>query len=439
MGQGGSNEWARPFIVERLSWNDIPLGRIDTPGGALTLTLGFGSGLAVRADGPPGVVWAIGDRGPNLKVAVAIDRYGLTGLASLQAVASARIMPRPDIGPAICQLHIDGDAVRLVKTLPLLDGQDRPISGLPIPSNEMVEIEPAYGLDGAPLGTDASGADTESIVALKDGTFWIGDEYGPSLLKVASDGSVIRRWAPEGLEAAMAGAGYPVEGVMPRIAARRRLNRGFEALAISPDERWLYVAFQSALAHPGEAAHPRGHASRIWKLDAQTGEVVAQFFYRFDSPESFVRDRPGAGWSDLKLCEAVALGLDRLLVLERISRTAKLYVVELSSDRATPSLHLKADTRPTLEQMDATDLKAASVRFLSKRLIFTTDDALEIGPDLEGMAVLSPSELLLVNDNDFGVDGAQTSFWRIRFAAPVFGPADLAFETDTIAAGKPFE
>ena len=35
------------------------------------------------------------------------------------------------------------------------------------------------------------------------------------------------------------------------------------------------------------------------------------------------------------------------------------------------------------------------------------------------MAILSSSRLLLVNDNDFGTEGAETSFWRIDFAAPV--------------------
>jgi hypothetical protein len=28
--------------------------------------------------------------------------------------------------------------------------------------------------------------------------------------------------------------------------------------------------------------------------------------------------------------------------------------------------------------------------------------------------------LLLVNDNDFGVEGAETGFWRVRFGQPVF-------------------
>jgi hypothetical protein len=37
------------------------------------------------------------------------------------------------------------------------------------------------------------------------------------------------------------------------------------------------------------------------------------------------------------------------------------------------------------------------------------------------MALLSPSELILVNDNDFGVEGAETSFWRVSFDQPILG------------------
>ena len=51
--------------------------------------------------------------------------------------------------------------------------------------------------------------------------------------------------------------------------------------------------------------------------------------------------------------------------------------------------------------------------------MFTTDDAPEMDRDLEGLVVLSPNELLLVTDNDFSVEGARTSFWRVRLAVPL--------------------
>ncbi len=407
--------------VERLAWQDVPLGDIELPRGRLRLSLGLGSGLSMRPGDPSGAIWAIGDRGPNLKVKQAVADYGLDHLRRLKDVDGAKIMPRPDIGPTIVELRLDSDTVRLVRTLPLRGTSGRPISGLPIPEDDAANVEPAFDLDGNPLDVDPAGADTEGIAALSDGTFFIGDEYGPSIFKVDANGVVLFRWVPAGLERALAGADYPVHGVLPAIAARRRLNRGFEALAVSPDERWLYLMFQSPLALPDQAAFEGGRHVRLWKLDARTGAVAAQFIYPFDAPGTFARDRQhgDVAWSDLKIGDAAALGPDRLLVLERVSHTSKIHVVALDMACALPEAHLDARTRPTLEQMTPDVLAAHGLRALGKTLILSTDDAPEVGRDLEGLVVLSPGELLLVNDNDFGIEGIDTRFWRVHLHKPL--------------------
>ncbi|MEQ1782324.1 MAG: hypothetical protein ABMA14_13250, partial [Hyphomonadaceae bacterium] len=90
----------------------------------------------------------------------------------------------------------------------------------------------------------------------------------------------------------------------------------------------------------------------------------------------------------LKVCEIAWAGEDRLVVLERIAHSTKLYVVDL-------------------------------VRLPAKQLLLSTDDHPEVGADLEGMTLLSPTEILLVSDNDFGVEGAQTAFWRVRLEAAI--------------------
>jgi hypothetical protein len=35
------------------------------------------------------------------------------------------------------------------------------------------------------------------------------------------------------------------------------------------------------------------------------------------------------------------------------------------------------------------------------------------------MILLSPKELLLANDNDFGVEGAETQFWLVRLGCAI--------------------
>ncbi len=402
------------YKIERLAWRDEVLAEITLPRGVLRVTLGLGSGLARRPGDPPDRLWAIGDRGPNLKIKQAVEQYGLDHLRKLEGVDGAKVMPRPDIGPTIAELSLQDGVVSFVRALPLRTPGGRLLSGLPLPGGGEAEMEPTFDLDGALLAPDG-GADTEGLVALRDGGFWAADEYGPSLMRIDPQGVVTARWTPQGVTGE---CDPPLEAILPAIAARRRLNRGFEALSISPDEAWLYVSFQSPLDLADDEARSR-HA-RIWKLDAATGAVAAQYVYPFDRPSSFGRDREAGDVKrrDLKICETVCIGPDRLLVLERISRTAKVYLVELSGPGASPR-HLDVATRPAIEELEPQDMAAAGVPVLAKSLIFSTDDAPEVGADLEGMAVMSDRELILVNDNDFGIEGVETRFFRITFDDPV--------------------
>ena len=403
-----------PCKIQRLAWRDQVLADVELPGGVLRVTLGLGSGLARRPGDPPGRLWAIGDRGPNLKIRQAVEQYGLAHLRELADIDGAKVMPRPDIGPTIVELSLAGDEVRFVRVLPLRTPGGRLVSGLPLPGGGEAEMEPTFNLAGELLPADG-GADTEGLVALADGGFWAADEYGPSLMRIDADGVVTTRWVPEGVAG---DCDPPLSPILPAIAGRRRLNRGFEALAVSSDEAWLYAAFQSPLAHADEEARSR-HA-RIWKIDAATGAVAAQHVYPLDKPSSFARDSAAGEVRrrDLKICEAVCVGPDRLLVMERISSTAKIYLVDLSGPGA-PARHLDVETRPAIEELEPQDMAAAGVPVLTKVLILSTDDAPEIVADLEGMAVLSDQELILVNDNDFGTEGVETQFFRVTFDEPV--------------------
>lgn len=403
------------ITVERIAWRDVSLGVLKLRnGGRMRLTLGVGSGLAQRRGDPSGTLWAIADRGPNLKVDTAVERYGLSHLAHLADLDGAKLMPRPDLGPTLCELKLEGKAIKLVRQLRLGSSNGRPLSGLPaLAGNAM---EPAFDLEGNALGVDPSGADTEGVVALSNGTFWIAEEFGPSLLHVDAEGKVLRRWVPRGIEKSLTNAGHPVHGVLPAIAARRRLNRGFEALALSPDERWLYLIFQSPLAHPEVKVFKRAQHVRVWKLELATGVIAAQFLYPLDKPSSFARDqaRGDVDRSDIKVSEAVTLGDGELLVLERISYTTKIYRVALEPKIALPKSQIDPRTRPTLEQMSADGDLPETIPVLAKSLVLSSDDFPALPRDLEGMEMLSPTELLLVNDNDFSVEGARTQFWRVK-------------------------
>ena len=386
------------ITVTRLAWADRLLDTVETPKGRLSITLGLGSGLARRAGDPPGVVWAIGDRGPNIKVSAAVEDHGLARLSGLAGLDGAKIMPRPAIGPTLAQLRVEADKVVCLQVLPLRDTTGAAFDGLPGPGGDLAAMEPAFDLSGAMLAPSLSGADTEGIAALADGTFRVADEYGPSILVVGADGVVVARWVPKGEGAALAGASYRVDDVLPALSARRRLNRGFEAIALSPDETRLHVILQSPLAPEDEVAAEGRDRARLWTLDARTGAPLAEHFYPFDAPETFRRDAAAGpvGPEDLKISEAVSLGGDQLLVLERISRTSKLYRVTLDAP------------------------------VLTKTLVLSTDDWPQIDADLEGLALLSDRDLLLSTDNDFGVEGRETAFFRVSFTTPLADGGPMA-------------
>ena len=370
-------------VITALAYDDVLLAEVPLPGGMLRASVGLGSGLATRPGDPPGRLWAICDRGPNLKPKQALKSYGLDAARPLLDIEGAKILPLADFTPAIHELQVEGDTVRLLSARPLVGAGGARLNGLPLPGGPEAAMEPAFGLDGRPLGTSLLGVDTEALAALADGDFWVAEEYGPSLLRVAADGRVVARCYPAGAEAPWATPAYPVRGNLPADAARRRLNRGFEALALSGDGTRLFAILQSPIA--GESA------ARVWTLDAGDGALLAEHRYSFDPPESFLRDASDGpvDTGDLKIGDALWLAEDRLLVLERISRTSKLYVARLDPDGS-----------------------------ISKTLLLSTDDHPEVCADLEGVALLSDRELLLVNDNDFGIEGAATRFYRIAFDRP---------------------
>ena len=387
----------------------------------MRLTRSCASGLCQSPIDQPDRFWGIGDRGPNIKPGAIADRYGTEQLRPLASIDGAKIMPLPSTGPALARFRIDADSVYLEEVINLTGTDGLPISGLPTPYSRHAEFEPIYDLAGSALPTDPNGVDSEGITAMPDGSFWIAEEYGPSLLRVDRKGRVMCRWIPRGLASSFVGATYPVVEALPAIAAARKLNRGFEGIAASADGTALFVAFQSPLAHPDRDAHERSRHVRIWKLDAQTGSLLAEYVYPLDDPESFRRDAAVGKVSrdDIKISEIHLMPDGDLLVLERITLSTKIYRCPLYSATGTPANLSDPDTRPTLEQMSRRDLQTANIELLEKTVVFSSDDHSEIPADQEGMVLLGSGKLLLSNDSDFGIEGAETQFWIVDIGKTV--------------------
>ena len=400
-------------IQARFLYSDDTLLRIGPyafeGGKTLNLTVGIGSAAFRHPNDPGNVIWTVGDRGPNIACSEMKEIAGVE-LAACKEVRNGRVYPTPSYAPSIYRVMIMEGTFRVTDVITLKDRDGRPLSGL---LNPLKTADTDTGLDGKGrrLAPDLNGIDAEAIVRLADGTFWIGEENAPSLVHVAADGRIIVRHVPKGTEREFAGARYDVKGTLPAILTKRAINRGIESVAISLDERFLYFVMQNPLANPDIAAYRNARNSRLFKIERATMEIVGEHVYALDDPRTFRRD-PSEKQNDPRISEMMAIGLDRLIVLERTEQTTKLYEIELAG--ATNIAGSKWDdpaTRPTLEQTEAS---AAAAKPVSKTLKFDSADFPEMVGKTEGLALLGDGSLALINDDDFGITGGRTQIAVVR-------------------------
>lgn len=265
--------------------------------------------------------------------------------------------------------------------------------------------ETDVGIDhkGHMLPCGPNGVDAEALVKLADGSFWVASEMGPSLLKVTTDGRIMRRLVPEGTSHAFAGELTKIVESLPGILSKRKTNRGIESLALSPDEKFLYFILQGPLANPDIDTYKRSKNVRLFKFDLATEANVAEYVYVLSEPGKFGQD---VKQKDLRISEMIALGPDRFLVLERTNERAHFYEITLQG--ATNILGKrwdKPDQNPSLEALP--DLASAGITPVKKKSkekpVFYTDSTKDDPKKVEGMALLGDGALFLINDNDFGI------------------------------------
>lgn len=288
----------------------LQLGKVEFAGGkTLDLTIGIGSALFHMPGDPKDEFYALTDRGPNIDCSASDKVIGIPTDKACADDDKAKLFPRPDFVPSIVKVKLNDDGTFVTtEWIPLKDAAGKTITGLSNPL-KAAKTEAAFDKDGKQLPFDPNGLDTEGLVRLKDGTFWIGEEYGPSLAHVAADGKIIERLVPQGLEGDLSGATYTVTGALPAILMKRQLNRGIEGLAIAPDESALYTIVQNPLANPDAEAYKTATATRILKLDLKSRQVVGEYVYTLDPSESFKNDKSDKQ-SDVRISELTAVGVD---------------------------------------------------------------------------------------------------------------------------------
>ena len=341
----------------------------------------IGSDLWHGPKDPRDEFWMITDRGPNGQIAV--------------DGKNRRTFWVPEFDPTIVRVKTEGKAIKILEAIPIVGQSGKPVTGLP----NLKDVDEApYNYSAQELlPLNPNGLDTEGLVRTTAGDFWIGEEYSPSILHVDRTGKVIKRYIPEGLP--LEGTDYPVAKVLPVIYGKRKINRGFEGIALSGDEKTLYLVLQSPLLNPDRKTGEASRNSRVLVFDIPSEKVTAEYVYRFDVSKEF-DPNPKNTPDEMKLSGVIAMNPTTLLVLERTDLVAKLYSVDLS--QATNILGSKwndAKTGPSLEAL--ADPATAEVRVLPKTLVLDLSSIKGMPEKIEGIALLDQNTLAVSNDNDF--------------------------------------
>jgi hypothetical protein len=336
---------------------------------------GFGSSLAPDPNAP-GYFYLLTDRGPNT------DNND----------PAQKVFPMPDFSPQIGRFRLVGDRLVLVKIIELKTATGRRITGLPNPRRGN-SGEVAVDLKGRELGTDPDGLDTEGLVALKDGTFWISDEYGPWLVHVDANGRVIERVGP-----------FPGEKSLPKVLALRRPNRGMESLTVTPDGKTLVGMMQNPLDNPDPGIRKTSRLNRILVWDPRSG-ASKQYAYLLDATSAVVSEIAA-------VTDTVFLVLERDQLypgdpkspstLKRVYRIDLAGATEISDPADGPNGRLVNGR--TLEQLSDAELKQAGIVSVGKELVVDLLKVPGFAHDkAEGLAVVNDRMIAVSNDDDFGI------------------------------------
>ncbi|MER5423440.1 esterase-like activity of phytase family protein [Streptosporangium roseum] len=233
--------------------------------------------------------------------------------------------------------------------------------------------------------------DVESIVRTLDGTYWIGDEFGPFLLHFSPTGRLLE--APVSLPDVKAPENPFLDGGQPNLGR----SKGFEGMARSVDGRRLYPLLEGTVT-----GDPSG-SLRMHEFDLRRRTYTGKrWTYRLDSPDNAIGDM-------------IAVDRNRFLVIERdnlqgdAARTKRIYLVD-TRDR---------DLRKTLvaDLLDLANPRGLGGFGETFRFPFQT---------IEDVVILDDRTLGVLDDNNFPFSAGRTpdrpddnEFITIRLSRPL--------------------
>ncbi|MBY8882194.1 esterase-like activity of phytase family protein [Actinacidiphila acidipaludis] len=380
-----------------------PLAKVAGPNGTTTDISGEGYGSSLTpVPGRSGLFYGLTDRGPN---ADAPD-----GNKSEMLL---------DFTPQIGEFKLTGGKAELVGKVTLKGPKSLggvPYSGRPPhDTSEVIDDVAATNADGTPtpVAKDPYGYDSEGLVALPDGTFWVSDEYGPYITHFDANGYELGRLTP--YKDSPDNASHKILGHLPSELAYRAKNKGMEGLTVTPDGSTLVGVMQSALQQPDLGSTKAGNvaATRIVTVDLRTFRT-RQYLYLLDDPN----DTGDAN------SEITAVSDTKFLVDERDGNyepfaRKSLYEVDVNGATDVSGLTIGGKSPEAFVGKDGTNaaltaLTGAGVNVAQKQPYLNVGTLVsQLDPSgaffahdkVEGVATADAGRTLyLSNDDDFGID-----------------------------------
>ena len=366
--------------VEKFAFPEAPLLE-------KSVRLGGFSGLSFQGQGPDGSLNFLThtDRGPNLESS---------------SNKEERPFVIPSFQPEWVYFVFDGKKISWGPRTKLTSMTGKPLSGLPNLIGKDGDETPVDD-HGKKLSTDPLGIDPESIVQDSDGTYWMGEEYRPSVLHFSKDGKLISRWVPEGTDPQLG------ESKLPAHDRRRAPNRGFEGIAMENDSLFLFL--QSPLREDQAV-------TRILEINKKSGKVIEEYAYNFTQTPQ--------GWPIIdKIGDAVSIGNGKFLVVEQNSGTgpqAFRRIFEIQT-RHTSSV-LNVEHLPRSHLCSALHDRSCITPVFKREIADLTTLGMQDVEKIEGITLVDRKTLALVNDNDFGVGSStekKSLFFLIHLSQPL--------------------
>lgn len=356
---------------------------------------GIGSDLYHMPGDAADIFYVVTDRGPNNDT-VQPDKSSGTGFVV------------PTFSPLILKIKLNGTSVQVLETIAIKTKNGAGTTGLPNVKGYDAVPTDVKGITADSL-YNLAGLDAEGLVKTTNGEFWIVDEYAPSLANLTSTGEVKSRYVPAGWKGTP--TTFKAVKSIPEIYLKRKANRGFEALALTPDGTTLFVGLQSPLLNPTKAVGDASLATRILRFDISSKRFTGEFVFGFEKVS--VVDAKATKNSDLKLSAMVALDANTLLVQERTDNSYLLSTITI--DESANILGSKWDlaaTTPSLETYTGAGTNAeieALIAASKKSIVFNSTSIPSMPGKIEGVAVLDANHIVVVNDNDFSFTYNPTS------------------------------